>query len=188
MKNLHTFEEFLNESLNEAEGNFIEDKGSLKTRIGNLKYEVAGGLDRGGDRGSYRIDADKLAKLIGSIDMKTISRILAEKGIEMDSRPSEVRIVLTNTGLGYNGLNAIRPQLEFPIDKLPKDWPEKENGHATTREEYSIYRELTDSFEGALKGKKYWIRFSSEYSPGYNSYIKPENPKLTINLEDGSLA
>jgi hypothetical protein len=183
MKNLHTFDEFLNE----AASTYIEDKGTLKTRIGNLKYEVRGGLDRGGNSGSYQIDSDHLAKLIGSIDMKTISKVLAEKGIEMNARPSEVRITLSNSGMGYNGLGAIRPELEFPIDKLPKDWPKKENGHGTTREEYAIYRELNDAFEAAIKGKKYWIRLSSESAPGYNSYIKPEDPRITVYFEDGSL-
>jgi hypothetical protein len=182
MKNLHTFEEFLNE----AASTYIEDKGTIKTRIGNLKYEVRGGLDRGGDRGSYQIDADKLAKLIGSIDMKTIAKILGEKGIEVDARPSEVRIVLDNSGMGYNGLGAIRPKLEFPV-KISKDYPKREGGHVT-RAEYALYREMNDELEKVLKGKKYWIRFSSEHSPGYNSYIKPEDPRLTVNLEDGSLA
>lgn len=183
MKNIPTFDEFLNEA-----SSYIEDKGTIKTRIGTLKYEVQGGLDRGGDRGSYQIDPDNLAKLIGAIDMKTISRVLKEKGIEMNARPSEVTIVLSNSGMGYNGLSAIRPQLEFPIDRLPKDWPEKKNGWVTTSEEYAIYRELNDSFEKSLKGKKYWICFSDEYAPSYNSYIKPDSPKLTINLEDGSLS
>jgi hypothetical protein len=183
MKNLRTFDEFLNEAV---ANNFLEDKGTLKTRLGNLKYEVRGGLDRGGDRGSYQIDSVKLAKLIGTIDLKTIAKILADKGIEVDPRPSEVRIVLTNTGMGYNGLSAIRPQLEFPV-KISKDYPKREGGHVT-REEYTLYREMNDELEKVLKGKKYWIRFSSEYAPGYNSYIKPEDPRLTVNLEDGSLA
>jgi len=183
MKNLHTFEEFLNEA---NSNDFLEDKGTLKTRIGNLKYEVRGGLDRGGNRGSYQIEVDKLAKLIGAIDMKTIAKIFGEKGIEVDLRPSEVRIELDNSAMGINGLGAIRPQLEFPV-KLSKDYPERKGGHIT-REEYALYDEINTELEKALKGKKYWIRFASEYSPGYNSYIKPQDPRLTINLEDGSLA
>jgi hypothetical protein len=186
MKNLHTFEEFLNESLNEAKTDAISDNGTLKTKLGNLKYVVKGGLDRGGDRGSYMIPEDKLSKLIGSIDMKLISKILGDNGIELDVRPSEFELILTNSGLGYNGLSAIRPEITLPV-KLSKDWPEKKNGWATSKEEYVIYDKLNKELE-AVKSKLYWIKFSNENNPGYGFSINPKDPKISITFQDGSLS
>ena len=187
MKKLHTFESFVNESLNEANSTFIEDEGSLKTKLGNLKYVVKGGLDRGGNRGSYQIEEDKLSKLIGSIDTKLISKILGEKGIELDSRPSEFELNLFNSGLGHNGLSAITPEIYFPVN-LSKDYPKKQNGWATSNEEYAIYKELNNEFEKSIKSKTYRLQFASEYSPSIGCTIKADNSKVIIYFEQGSLA
>jgi len=181
MKNLHSFEEFLNES----KSTVIEDKGALKTKLGNLKYVVNGGLDRGGDRGSYMIPEEKLASLIGSIDMRSISKILGEHGIDLDARPTEFELNLSNTGLGYNGLGAIRPEIKFPVG-LSKDWPPRERGYIS-REEYRIYSELNKDLD-KINDKSYWIRLSNENNPGYGSSIDPKNPMITITFEEGSLS
>jgi hypothetical protein len=181
MKNLHTFEEFINES----NSSIIEDKGTLKTKLGNLKYVVNGGLDRGGDRGSYKIVEDTLSKLINSIDIKSISKILGEHGIELAVRPSEFLLNLTNSGLGYNGLSAIRPEIKFPVT-LSKDWPERERGHIS-RNEYAIYANINKDID-KVNNKSYWIRLSNENNPGYGSNIDPKNPMITITFQDGSLS
>jgi hypothetical protein len=183
MKNIPTFENFINES----NTSFVDDKGVLKTKLGSLKYIVQGGLDRGGDRGSYKIEEDKLSSLISSIDMKSISKILKNHGIELDVRPSEFILHLLNSAMGYNGLGAIDPKISFSVS-LPKDWPARENGWVITREEYGIYQKLNDELEKATKSKSYWIRFSSESAPQYGSKIDPKDPKITINFEQGSLS
>jgi hypothetical protein len=181
MKNLHTFEEFLNESAS----TLIEDKGTLKTKLGNLKYVVNGGLERGGDRGSYRIPEEKLASLIGSIDIRTISKILMGHGIRLNARPSEFELNLTNTGLGYNDLSPIRPEIKFPVT-LSKDWPERERGHVS-RKEYAIYADINKDIE-KVNNESYWIRFSNENRPSYGSTINQNAPMITIVFQDGSLA
>jgi len=180
MKHIHTFENFLNE----ANAAFIEDKGTLKTKLGNLKYEVKGGLDRG--RGeTYRIDETILASLIDSIDMNAISKVLGTYGIGLDARPSEFALTLTNTGLGHNGLSVIRPEISFSIT-LPNDWPEKKNGWVTTREEYEIYSKMNAELE-KINNKSYWVHFAKENSPRYGSSINPNDPQLVVTFQDGSL-
>jgi hypothetical protein len=181
MKHLKTFESFLNE----AASNAITDSGSLKTKLGNLKYKVLGGLDRGGDRGAYQISDDKLASLIDMIDAKAISDILGGSGIEMGTRLSEFELNLTNSGLGYNGLSAIIPEIIIPV-KLSKDYPQKERGWVITKEEYAIYSKLNAELEKVTKGKGYGIRFMNENS-NYGSSIKNADPKITIAFEQGSL-
>jgi hypothetical protein len=181
MKHINTFESFLNE----AASTFVEDSGNLKTKAGSLKYKVLGGLDRGGNRGSYQINNDKLAALINTVDTKTISEILGTVGIEMAARLSEFELSLTNSGLGYNGLSAIIPEITIPV-KLSKDYPQKERGWVITKEEYEIYSKLNAELEKATKGKGYGIRFKNENS-NYGSSIKNTDPKITIAFEQGSL-
>jgi hypothetical protein len=181
MKHLKTFESFLNE----AASTYIEDSGTLKTKLGNLKYEVKGGLDRGGNNGNYQIDEKLLSDLIGSIDMNAISKILGEQGIDLDTRPSEFTLNLTNTGLGHNGLSVIRPEISFPIT-LPKEWPEKVNGWVTSKEEYEIYSKMNAELE-RINNKSYWVSFADERNPRYGSSIDPKNPRIVVTFQDGSL-
>jgi len=180
-QHIKTFESFLNE----AASTFIEDKGTLKTKIGNLKYTVLGGLDRGGNNGKYQIDEAILSSLINSIDMASISKIVGDRGIGLDIRPSEFVLNLTNTGLGHNGLSVIRPEISFPIT-LPKDWPAKKNGWVTTPEEYEIYSKMNAELE-KTNSKSYWIRFANDRNPRYGSSIDPKKPMITFVFADGSL-
>jgi hypothetical protein len=132
------------------------------------------------------IPEEKLASLIGSIDIRTISKILMGHGIRLNARPSDFELDLTNTGLGYNGLIAIRPEIKFPVT-LSKDWPEKENGWATSRKEYAIYSDMNKELE-KIGGNDYWIKFSNENAPQYGFSINPKDPKISITFQDGSLS
>jgi hypothetical protein len=181
MKHIRTFESFLNE----AETNFITDSGTLRTKIGNLKYKVNGGLARGGNLGNYQISEDALSKLIDSIDVNSISKILKDNGIEIATRPSEFELNLSNTGLGHNGLSAIIPEILFPV-KLSADYPKKQNGWVITKEEYAIYKNIMDETDKFTRGKGYRIHLRNENS-SYGNTISDKDSKLTITFEQGSL-
>jgi|NOAtaT_6_FD_contig_111_871000_length_1743_multi_4_in_0_out_0_2 hypothetical protein len=181
MRNLKTFGEFINES----SLSIIDDKGTIKTKFGNLKYEILGGLDRGGNRGKYPVTEESLSSLINSIDFRIISKILNEYGIELDDRPSEFELSLANSGLGYNGLSVTSPEIRIPVT-LSKDYPKRERGHIS-KSEYEIYGKLNDLFEKALGREKYTIHFVTEYNR-YGSSISDINPKITITFQQGSLS
>lgn len=181
MKHLKTFESFLNEAV----AAFIKDKGTLKTKAGNLKYEVKGGLDRGGNLGEYQISEDALSNLINKIDLRAISKILGENGIELDTRPSEFELILGNSGLGHNGLSAIIPEILFPV-ALSADYPAKENGWVVTKEEYAIYKNIMDEADKITNGKGYRLFLAKETSQ-YGNSIKDKDSKITITFDQGSL-
>ena len=150
-----------------------------------MKYTVAGGLERGGNLGDYQISEDALSKLIDKIDLRAISKILGDNGIELDARPSEFELILGNSALGNNGLSAIVPEIAFPV-KLSKDYPAKQNGWVVTKEEYAIYKNIMDEVDKFSRTKGYHIHLRNENS-SYGNTISDKDSKITITFDQGSL-